>query len=124
MEFVRISDDFPFPTGVITTSSRLLETVLVGLAPGTHEPVPGGAGKEMERVFEQLEEVLKGQGVDRTAVASVRLYLQNVNEDIGAVNDVYRAYFGDHQPCRRAYGVDLQLGMKLETAFVIELPEA
>lgn len=125
MEFIHLADfAAPFPSGVITQSSRLLETVLVGLAPGTHSPVPGGAGKEMERIFAQLDEILSGQGVDRTAVASVRLYLQNINEDIGDVNAAYSAYFGDHQPCRRAYGVELQLGMRVEVAFVAELPAA
>jgi len=32
-----------------------------------------------------------------------------------------KEYFGDHQPSRRAYGVDLQNGLSIEAAFVAEL---
>ena len=126
MEFINSKPDFPFPfsDGVITNSRRLLETVLVGLPPGGSSPVPGGLKAELRRIFEQLEQILADQGVDKTAVASVRLYLQRVNDEIGAANEVYREYFGDHKPSRRAYGVDLQLGMSIEAAFVVELPDA
>ncbi len=55
-------------------------------------------------------------------MASVRLYLQEVNRDIGTVNVLYKEYFGAHSPSRRAYGVDLRAGMLIEGAFVIELP--
>ena len=121
MEFVDPKPDFPFSTGVITTSRRLLETVLVGFPPGGSAPVPGGVQAELRRIFEQLDRILADQGVDKTAVASARLYLERVNDDIGAANDVYREYFGDHKPSRRAYGVDLQSGMSIEAAFVVEL---
>ena len=33
-----------------------------------------------------------------------------------------QAYFAAHPPNRRAYGVDLQVGMLVEAAFVAELP--
>ncbi|MCE5310706.1 MAG: RidA family protein, partial [Acidobacteriales bacterium] len=73
-------------------------------------------------IFRQLDEVLAAAGVDKTAVVSARLYLQEVMRDIAAVNEVYKEYFGTHPPNRRAYGVDLQAGMLIEAAFVAELP--
>jgi len=109
---------------VITNSRRLLESVLVGFPPGAKAPVPGGVQAELRRIFEQLDKILKDQGVDRTAVASARLYLQRVNEDIAAANVVYKEFFGSHRPSRRAYGVDLQVGMSIEAAFVVELPDS
>ena len=126
MELINSKPDFPFPfsDGVITNSRRLLETVLVGFPPEGNAPVPGGLQAELRRIFEQLDQILAGQGVDKTSVASVRLYLQRVNDEIGAANEVYKEYFGDHKPSRRAYGVDLQVGMSIEAAFVVELPDA
>lgn len=109
---------------VITNSRRLLESVLVGFLPGTTAPAPGGVQAELRCIFDQLDKILKDQGVDRTAVASARLYLERVNKDIAAANVVYKEYFGAHRPSRRAYGVDLQAGLSIEAAFVVELPES
>ena len=123
MEFINPKPDFPFSDAIITNSGRLLESVLVGMPPGGTSPVEGGVQAELRRILEQLDQILKDQGVDKTAVASVRLYLERVNEDIAAANEVYKEYFGNHKPSRRAYGVDLQAGMSIEAAFVVELPE-
>lgn len=121
MEFLRTSPDFPFSAAVIH-SGKTLETVLTGIPPGGKVPVSGGAGAELREIFRQLDEILAAAGVQKTAVASARLYLQHVLRDIAEVNTVYREYFGTHPPNRRAYGVELQSGMLVEAAFVAELP--
>jgi 2-iminobutanoate/2-iminopropanoate deaminase len=102
---------------------RILETVIVPIPDGQKSPVAGGAGAEMQEIFRQLDEVLAGVGADKTAVVSVRLFLQHVNRDIAAVNEVYKAYFGSHAPMRIGVGVDLQAGMLVEAAFTVELPD-
>jgi len=121
MKFLRTSTTFPFSAAVIH-SGRTLEAVLTGIPPGQEKPAPGGAAGELREIFHQLDEILILAGVGKTAVASVRLYLQHVLRDIPEVNAVYKEYFGDHSPNRRAYGVDLQSGMLVEAAFVAELP--
>ena len=121
MEFLRTSPTFPFSAAVIH-SGRTMEAVLTGIPPGGSGPVPGGVGVEMREIFRQYDELLQQSGVDRTAVVSVRLYLQEVVRDIAEVNQIYREYFGSHPPNRRAYGVDLQTGMLVEAAIVAELP--
>jgi enamine deaminase RidA (YjgF/YER057c/UK114 family) len=75
----------------------------------------------MREIFRQYDQLLKEAGVDRTVVVSVRLYLQDVVRDIAEVNAIYREYFGNHPPNRRAYGVDLQADMLVEAAIVAEL---
>ncbi len=121
MEFLFTSKTFPFSTAVIH-SGRTLETVLTGIPPGGSKPVDGGVVAELREIFRQLDEVLAAAGVTKTSVVSVRLYLQEVMRDIAAVNEVYKEYFGTHPPNRRAYGVDLQVGMLIEAAVVAELP--
>ncbi len=108
--------------GAVITSGRLLETVLTGIPDDAQHPVPGGVAAETREILRQLDEVLAAAGVDKTAVASARLYLEHVNRDIAEVNAVYREYFGAHRPIRCAYGVELQSGMLIEAAFVAELP--
>jgi 2-iminobutanoate/2-iminopropanoate deaminase len=122
MRFLFSSPNFPFSTAVIH-SGRTLETVLTGIPPNESVPVSGGVTAELNEIFRQLEEVLAAGGGDKTAIVSVRLYLQDVLRDIAEVNQVYREYFGTHPPNRRAYGVTLQAGMLIEAAFVAELPE-
>jgi enamine deaminase RidA (YjgF/YER057c/UK114 family) len=77
---------------------------------------------ELSEIFRQLDEILALAGVQKTAIASVRLYLQDISRDMKDVNLAYRQYFGSHPPNRRAYGVQLQAGMLIEAAFVAELP--
>lgn len=120
MKFIDSRKDFPFSAAVIY-AGPILETVLTGIPKGGQKPVPGGVQEELREIFRQLDAILAQAGVDKTAVVSARLYLQDVGRDITAANAVYADYFGGHPPNRRAYGVDLQAGMLIEAAFVAEL---
>ena len=121
MKFLDTSKTFPISSAVIT-GNKLLEVVLTGIPDGDTKPIKGGAAAEMREIFRQLDEILAEAGLAKTHVASARLYLQHVNRDIAEVNAVYKDYFGSHPPCRRGYGVDLQVGMLVEAAFVAEFP--
>ena len=122
MKFLFTNPNFPFSAAVIH-SGRTLETVLTGIPDGQTKPIGGGVTKELNEIFRQLDEVLAAAGAHKTSIVSVRLYLQDVVRDIGAVNKVYREYFGTHPPNRRAYGVNLQSGMLIEAAFIAELAD-
>jgi enamine deaminase RidA (YjgF/YER057c/UK114 family) len=122
MKFIDSNTTFPISSAVIT-QGRLLEAVVTGIPDGSSKPVAGGAAAEMREIFKQLDQILAEAGLKKTHIASARLYLQEVNRDIAEVNLVYQEYFGEHPPCRRAYGVDLQVGMLVEAAFVAEFPE-
>jgi 2-iminobutanoate/2-iminopropanoate deaminase len=119
MKFIGTNPNFPFSAAVIH-AGKILETVLTSIPAGEKSPVPGGAAAELREIFRQLDEILSEAGVQKTAIVSVRLYLQYVLRDIGEVNDAYKEYFGSHPPNRRAYGVNLQSGMLVEAAFVAE----
>lgn len=120
MKFINSRPDFPFSDAVIY-SGTILETVLTGIPSGQKKPIEGGVQAETREIFRQLDAILAQAGVDKTAIVSGRLYLQEVNRDIAAVNQIWAAYFGSHPPNRRAYGVNLQAGMLIEAAFVAEL---
>lgn len=122
MKFIRSIDGFPFSSAVVH-NGKVLETVLTGMPPDGDEPVKGGAAAEMREIFRQLDEILEGEGLTKKNLCSARLYLQNVNQDIGEVNEVWVDYLVDHPVQRRAYGVDLQKGMLIEAGFVAEFPE-
>jgi enamine deaminase RidA (YjgF/YER057c/UK114 family) len=119
MKFIGTNPNFPFSAAVIH-SGRTLETVLTGIPAGEKSPVPGGAAAELREIFRQLDEILAESGIQKTAIVSARLYLQDVLRDISEVNNAYKDYFGSHPPNRRAYGVNLQSGMLVEAAFVAE----
>lgn len=122
MRFINSKDNFPFSDAVIYSGQQILETVLTAIPAGESKPLAGGAAAEMKEIFRKLDDILSQASIDKTAIVSVRLYLQDVNRDIAAVNEVYADYFGTHPPNRRAYGVDLQVGMLVEAAFVAEHP--
>ncbi len=121
MRFIDSDRDFPISSAVIH-NGRMLEAVVTGIPDGSRAPVPGGAGAEMREAFRQLDLLLAEAGVDRTAICTARLYLHDVLADIAAVNMVWKEYFANHAVVRRAYGVVLQSGMRVEAAFTAELP--
>lgn len=122
MELIGTNEDASISSAVIHRG-RVLETVLTGIPHGETRPIQGGPKAEMREIFRQLDEILRASSLGRTDVCSARIYLQRVNEDVGEINKVWRAYFRHHAPNRCCYGVDLQLGMRVEAAFVAEFPE-
>lgn len=121
MRFIDSDSGFPISSAVIH-NGRMLEAVVTGIPDGARAPVPGGAGAEMREAFRQLDLLLAEAGIDRFAICTARLYLQDVLADIAAVNVAWKEYFGTHPVVRRAYGVTLQSGMRIEAAFTAELP--
>jgi enamine deaminase RidA (YjgF/YER057c/UK114 family) len=73
------------------------------------------------RSFASSTRCLRDAGIDKSAICTARLYLEDVRRDIAEVNVVWKEYFGNHPVVRRAYGVDLQSGMLVEAAFTAEL---
>jgi len=121
MKFIDSDTTFPISSAVVH-SGNVFEAVVTGIPDGAPRPVEGGAGAEMREAFRQLDLLLAEAGLDRYSICTARLYLQDVRGEIAAVNVVWKEYFGDHPVCRRAYGVELQAGMRLEAAFTAEVP--
>ena len=121
MQFIDSSTTFPISSAVVH-SGRTFEAVVTGIPDGQNTPVAGGAAAEMREAFRQLAVLLQLAGVDRRAICTARLYLQDVLADIGEVNQVWKEYMGTHPVVRRAYGVTLQAGMRVEAAFTAEIP--
>jgi enamine deaminase RidA (YjgF/YER057c/UK114 family) len=121
MRFIDSDRGFPISSAVVH-SGKVFEAVVTGIPDGASRPVAGGAAAEMREAFRQLDLLLEEAGVDRKAICTARLYLQDVLAEIGEVNVVWKEYFGDHPVVRRAYGVVLQAGMRVEAAFTAEIP--
>jgi 2-iminobutanoate/2-iminopropanoate deaminase len=122
MKFIGSMSDFPFSDAVIH-NGKVLETVLTGIPPGNSEPISGGVSMEMREIFRQLDAVLEEAGLSKKNLCSASIYLQNVNQDVDKINQVWQEYLGDHPLSRRCFGVELQAGMLVEAAFVAEFPE-
>jgi len=122
MKFIGSLSDFPFSDAVIH-NGKVLDTVLTGIPPGKSEPVAGGVAMEMREIFRQLDDVLDQAGLGKKNLCSACIYLAEVNRDVDEMNAVWQEYLVDHPLSRRCFGVDLQLGMLVEAAFVAEFPE-
>ena len=122
MKFIGSLSDFPFSDAVVH-NGKILETVLTGIPPGKTEPVPGGVAMEMKEIFRQLDDILEKAGLSKKNLCSASIYLQEVNRDVDQINEVWQEYLEDHPLSRRCFGVDLQLGMLVEAAFIAEFPD-
>lgn len=121
MRFIDSDTDFPISSAVVHRG-EVFEAVVTGIPDGERTPVAGGPAAEMREIFRQLDMLLREAGIDKSAICTARLYLEDVRRDIAEVNVVWKEYFGNHPVVRRAYGVDLQSGMLVEAAFTAELP--
>ena len=122
MKFIGSLTEFPFSDAVIH-NGKILETVLTGVPPGEDKPVSGGAALEMKEIFRQLDNVLLQAGLNKKNLCSACIYLQDLEHDVDVVNEIWHEYLVDHPLSRRCFGVNLQLGMLVEAAFVAEFPD-
>ena len=64
----------------------------------------GGIKEQTVQVFKNLEEVLRAAGLGFDSVASVSVFLRDMNDFI-EMNEVYPKTFGEHKPARATVGV-------------------
>ena len=66
--------------------------------------VEGGIKEQTVQVFKNIGEVLRAAGLGFDSVASVSVFLQDMN-DFKEMNEVYAKTFGEHKPARATIGV-------------------
>jgi 2-iminobutanoate/2-iminopropanoate deaminase len=88
----------PYSQGVIE-GGFLFTAGQVPFDPATSKLVEGGVEASAERVFDNLEAILREAGVGFANVVKANVYLTRA-EDFAALNAVYARRFGDHRPAR------------------------
>jgi 2-iminobutanoate/2-iminopropanoate deaminase len=88
----------PYSQGVIE-GGFLFTAGQVPFDPATGKLVEGGVEASTERVFDNLEAILREAGVGFANVVKANVYLTRA-EDFAALNAVYARRFGDHRPAR------------------------
>jgi 2-iminobutanoate/2-iminopropanoate deaminase len=88
----------PYSQAVIE-SGFLFSSGQVPLDPETGKLVSGGIEAAAERVFDNLEAVLREAGLGFQDVVKTTVYLTRA-EDFTAMNAVYARRFGEHRPAR------------------------
>jgi 2-iminobutanoate/2-iminopropanoate deaminase len=90
----------------------------IPLDPATGKMVSGDFAQQAERVFDNLEAILRAAGLGLSDVAKATVYLVRL-EDFPALNEIYARRFGTHRPARSTVGVAaLPAGAKLEIDLV------
>lgn len=86
----------------------------IPLDPSTGELVSGGLSAGVERVFDNLEAVLKSEGLSLDDVTKATVYLVRMS-DFAEMNAVYARRFGNHRPARSTVAVaELPKGAAVE----------
>ncbi|HEY3202224.1 MAG TPA: RidA family protein [Thermoanaerobaculia bacterium] len=76
----------------------------IPLDPATGALVPGGIENAVERVFDNIEAILKASGLTLDDVVKTSVYLLRMT-DFAAMNGVYARRFGNHRPARSTVAV-------------------
>jgi 2-iminobutanoate/2-iminopropanoate deaminase len=102
MKFIA-TDDAPKAIGpysqAVVEGGFLFAAGQIPLDPKTGELVTGGIEPSAERVFDNLEAVLKAAGLKFSDVVKTTVFLTKA-EDFAALNAVYARRMGDHKPAR------------------------
>jgi 2-iminobutanoate/2-iminopropanoate deaminase len=86
----------------------------IGDAPGSNGPVPGGIEAETRAMLENVGRLLRAVGLDYRDVVKCTVYITNF-EEFGAMNAIYREYFGSEPPTRATVEVTrLALDARIE----------
>lgn len=85
--------------GILYTSGQ------IALDPATGNLVEGDFAAQADRVFRNLEAVLKAGGSDFSRVLKATVYLADLASNFPTLNTIYAQYFGDHKPARSTVGV-------------------
>ena len=102
MKFVA-TDEAPKAIGpysqAVVEGGFLFASGQIPLDPASGELVAGGLETSVERIFDNLEAVLKAEEFSFADVVKTTVYLVRA-EDFPAMNAVYARRFGDHRPAR------------------------
>jgi len=84
------------------------------LDPVTRQFCEGGIREQALQALSNLEALIKQEGGDRNDVLRTTAYIAHM-EDWGAVNIVYREFFGAHKPARTIVAVpEIHFGFLIE----------
>jgi len=93
----------------------------IPLDPATGELVAGGLAAGVERVFDNLEAILKSEGLRLDDVVRTTVYLLRM-ADFAAMNAIYARRFGNHRPARSTVAVaELPKGAAIEIDAIARL---
>ena len=93
----------------------------IPLNPATGELTSGGLAAGVERVFDNLEAILKSEGLTLDDVVRTTVYLLHM-ADFAEMNAVYGRRFGNHRPARSTVAVaELPKGAAVEIDAIARL---
>lgn len=93
----------------------------IPLDPATMKVVEGGIVEQTERVFANLEAVLRAAGSDFSKVLKTTVFLSDF-EEFAQMNEVFARAFGEHRPARSTVEVArLPLDVRVEIECIAAL---
>ncbi len=93
----------------------------IPLDPATGDLVAGDLNAGVERVFDNLEAILKSEGLGLDDVVRTTVYLLRMS-DFAEMNAIYARRFGNHRPARSTVAVaELPRGAAIEIDAIARL---
>lgn len=107
----------------IVSNGMLYISGQLSIDPETRKVPEGGIVEHTALALRNVERVLVAAGLSRNDVVQCRIYITDIAHwDL--VNEVYKAFFGDHKPARAVIPVSqLHFGCLVEIEAVAEMPD-
>lgn len=114
----------PYSQGVVH-GDLLYSAGQIALDPASGEVVGGSVADQTERVFRNLEGVLRAAGAAFDTVLKTTVFLRDMN-DFAEMNEVYGRFFGSHRPARSTVQVarlPKDVAVEIELIAVVTAPD-
>ena len=89
-------------TPIVRAGDFLICSGQVGL---TADGLADGVAAQVTQSIANAEALLASEGASLSDVVKTLVFLVDINNDYGTMNEAYIAAFGDHRPARSAIGV-------------------
>ena len=112
----------PYSQGV-RAGSLVFVSGQIPIDPATGDVIEGDIRAQTRRVLENIKGVLEAAGSSLENVVKTTIFLESIEEDYGAVNEVYAGFFKDSRPARSTVEVSRlpkDVGVEIEAIAIVD----
>lgn len=119
-----VRPDRPYAPGIVY-NGLIFCSGATGSDPSTKEIEKGGIQAQARRVFQNLDLIARAGGSSLDQALKMTIFLTDIANDFGPMNEVFREFFPNDPPARSTVGVAAlaRPGLLIEAEMIAAVPD-